>query len=72
MITFFLFPITSMIIITIIYTTIHTTITTIVYKKKKEESKEERRNLRLSRVWLLGLNLYILMTTFFSFSHYNQ
>ena len=57
-----------MIIITTIYTTIYTiiytTITTIVYKKKKEESKEERRNLRLSRAWLLGLNLRYLFSFF--------
>ena len=64
-----------MIINTTIYTTIYTIIYTYIYtiyKKKKEESKEERRNLRLSRAWLLGLNLCIFMTTFFSFPHYNQ
>ena len=64
-----------MIIITTIYTTIYTNIyttTTSIYKKKKEESKEERRNLRLSRAWLLGLNLCIFMTTFFSISHYSH
>jgi len=63
-----------MIIITTIYTNIYTIIYTYIYtiyKKKKEESKEERRNLRLSRAWLLGLNLCIFMTTFFFFSHYN-
>ena len=35
-----------------------------MYKKKKEESKEERRNLRLSRVWLLGLNLRYIFSFF--------
>jgi hypothetical protein len=56
-----------MIIITTIYTNIYTIIYTYIYtiyKKKKEESKEERRNLRLSRAWLLGLNLWYIFSFF--------
>ena len=67
MTTFFSFIlIISMLINTTMNTTIYTTMySTTIYKKKKEESKEERRNLRLSKACLLGLN-------FFFYSHYNH
>ena len=69
MTTFFSFIlIISMLINTTMNTTIYTTMySTTIYKKKKEESKEERRNIRLSREWLLGLYLRYIYDYIFSF-----